>query len=238
MRQNNLMNATLCVAFALLALPTGAAADDLLSFGEAARVASDEALGELRGGLSITPDFTASFGITRTISVNGDVVATQGLMLRDLGNLFKGGMPTFEQLGKALTIVQVGPNNYAANQPTAASVGGSGASNTNSSANSSANSSGSPTASQPSLASSAAGAGSGSGSGSGSAGSFVIPGAASSGIAGTFSNAFAAGIQNSLNDVRISTRTTIDAQIGSMGLFRSNLTSSLLRDNLVGSGVR
>ena len=234
MRQNNLMNATLYVAFelSLFVLPTNAAADDLLSFGEAAKAASDEALGELRGGLSITPDFTASFGITRTISVNGDVVATQGLMLRDLGNLFKGGMPTFEQLGKALTIVQVGPNNYAANQPTAASIGGAGSVNTNSSANSG----GSPTVSQPQAASNVAGGGNG--SSSGSAGSFVVPGAASAGIAGTFSNAFAAGIQNSLNDVRISTRTTIDAQIGSMGLFRSNLTSSLLRDNLVGSGVR
>jgi hypothetical protein len=228
MRQDHNLTAILYFTLALLILPTAATANDLLSFGGSARVASDDVLNDMRGGLSLTPDFTASFGITRTISVNGDVVATQGLMLRDLGNLFKGGMPTVEQLGKALTIVQIGPNNYAAGQPTIAGVGGSPSAATGSTA-------GQPT-SASAVSSNSTPASSGSGSGTNS--SFAIPGVAGAGIAGTFANAFAAGIQNSLNDVRISTRTQIDAQIGSMGLFRSNLTSSLLRDNLVGSGLR
>lgn len=188
------------------------AADGLLSFGnDESRVASDERLEDLRGGLSVGNDFNLSFGITRTISVNGEVVAVQGLRLNDVGNLFRGGMPSVEVLGKALTFVQLGPNNSVSltgpaggTGPSIASTGGA----------------------QPPASIGVA------------APTFSVPGYGGSVVTGAFANAFATGIQNTLNDVRIQSRTQIDAQVAAFNALRSNFGSSLLRDNLVGSGAR
>lgn len=114
---NRINNFKLAVPF-LCGLAAGAAvptahATELLSLGPVASIVSEDKLDEMRGGMSLGNDFTASFGITRTISVDGNVVAVQGLVISNLGNLLKGQLPNVEQLGQAMTIVQIGGNNSA-----------------------------------------------------------------------------------------------------------------------------
>ncbi len=203
------MTKTAIVTAALLASLAAPAwaSETLLTFGEAP-VVSDETLEELRGGLSMGNDFNLSFGITRTVAVNGEIIAVQGLRLNDLGNLFRGGMPSVETIGRALTIVQLGGNNFAATN-TSASTSSSGGATTQAGA--------------PAF---------------GGATSFSVPGMTAGGVTGVFGNSFATGIQNSLNDVRIQSRTQIDASVAAFNALRSSFASSLLRDNLVGSGTR
>lgn len=142
----------------------------------------------------------------------------QGLRLNDLGNLFRGGMPSVDQIGKALALVQLGPNNFAA--PSGGSLSG-------------ANAPGPTTtlANAPTVANTQSPSIPGTTS-------FTIPGIGAAGVGGAFASAFATGIQNTLNDVRIQSRTQIDASIAAFNTLRSNFGSSLLRDNLVGSGAR
>ena len=199
---------------------------------------AEERLEEMRGGLSMGNGLQASFGITRTVSVNGEVVAIQGLVLRNLDNLFSGGLPNVEQIGKALTIVQIGPNNSA---PVASAAANAGAGLalvsvnpvTNAVTNVPAIVNGNPGVTSPSPSTTApTGA---------STSSFTIPTVTSGGphasgfgTSGSLSQSIATGVQNSLNNVLLQTRTTIDAMIGGQSLLRSQQRPGAYRDQMLG----
>ena len=210
----------------------------LASLGHA-EVLAEERLDEMRGGLSMGNGLQASFGITRTVSVNGEVVAIQGLVLRNLDNLFSGGLPNVEQIGKALTIVQIGPNNSAPVGSAAANAGAGLAlvsvnPVTNAVTNVPTIANGNPGVTSPSP-SAPTGA---------STSSFTIPtvtsggphasGFGTSGATGALGPSIATGVQNSLNNILLQTRTTIDAMIGGQSLLRSQQRPGAYRDQMLG----
>ena len=73
--------------------------------------ASDERLDGLRGGFELGAGLTVSFGIARTVMINGEVLSRTSFVLPDIGKI------TAEQAAMAraalggLTVVQNGPGN-------------------------------------------------------------------------------------------------------------------------------
>lgn len=174
----------------LLALPlmlvVVPAQAELVSLGKRDALAGDR-LAELRGSYQIGDGLQASFGITRTVAVNGEIVAVQGLVLRDLGRAFAGGTPTVERVGQALAVVGIGPNNDVARG--ASTPAGQGLA----------------VVSLPLPIGQTA----------------VAPG-------------IVTGIQNTLNNTLVQTRTTIDATIESLGFLRHIHRAGAIRDGMVG----
>ena len=74
---------------------------------------SSARLDNLRGGFDFGAGMQISFGISREILINGEVVATTRLVLSNLDNLFRGRAPTIELSGQALTLIQNGWGNVA-----------------------------------------------------------------------------------------------------------------------------
>ncbi len=72
----------------------------------------DQRLDQLRGGLDAGVGLVASFGFERVITVNGETVARQLLIINDLGALLNGTLPTLQVIASIGQIVQNGPGNF------------------------------------------------------------------------------------------------------------------------------
>jgi hypothetical protein len=83
---------------------------------------ADQRLAALRGGFTTAGGAQFSFGIERTVTINGDIVAITRLVLDNLQNLMQGTMPTAQFATTLGTVIQSGPGNSA---PAAATVVGS-----------------------------------------------------------------------------------------------------------------
>ncbi len=184
----HLLFATL-TAFAIPA----AAQTGLVGIG--ARAALDDLrLAEARGTFTLGNGFQASFGITRTVAVNGEIVAIQGLVLRDLDRAFRGGAPSVERVGNAISVLQLGPNNAVGTTATNAAT----------------------PAAQPLPAA------------VGGLALLSLSTPAAANTAGLFT-----GIQNTLDNVQIQTRTRIDASVASLDLLRAQYRAGALRDAMI-----
>jgi hypothetical protein len=86
------------------------------------RPVADQRLAAIRGGFTTAGGAQFSFGIERTVTINGDVVAITRLVLDNLQNLMLGQTPTVQFVTTLGTVVQNGPGNSA---PGAATVVGS-----------------------------------------------------------------------------------------------------------------
>jgi len=267
----------LSLALAVSCLFTVGAAQAGGSRWDALRMVPEDQLDRLRGGFDFGAGVYASFGVTREVLVNGEVVATTRLLISNLSNLFVGRMPTIEVLGNALTLVQNGAGNFAASparaiepvavapSPVAAipvappsvtpSVSVSApvamqvpsmsapaivASQVASPSVNTPTSVASPiptpstnlpavVASQPAAPSVIL---------SGPTLSIPLSGPTVVNSALSLRESIALGVQNTINNQIIQTRTTIDATIASMNALRTQLQSSAFRDQISGARSR
>jgi len=83
---------------------------------------ADQRLAAIRGGFTTAGGAQFSFGIERTVTVNGEMVAITRLVLENLQNLMLGTTPMAQFATTLGTVVQNGPGNSA---PAAATVVGS-----------------------------------------------------------------------------------------------------------------
>ncbi len=83
---------------------------------------ADQRLAAIRGGFTTASGAQFSFGIERTVTINGEMVAITRLVLDNLQNLMLGTMPMAQFATTLGTVVQNGPGNSA---PAAATVTGS-----------------------------------------------------------------------------------------------------------------
>ena len=83
---------------------------------------ADQRLAAIRGGFTTPGGVQFSFGIERTVTINGEMVAITRLVLDNLQNLMLGTMPTAQFATTLGTVIQNGPGNSA---PAAATVTGS-----------------------------------------------------------------------------------------------------------------
>ena len=83
---------------------------------------ADQRLAAIRGGFTAAGGAQFSFGIERTVTINGEMVAITRLVLDNLQNLMQGTMPTAQFATTLGTVIQSGPGNSA---PAAATVVGS-----------------------------------------------------------------------------------------------------------------
>lgn len=72
----------------------------------------DQRLDQLRGGLDAGVGLVASFGFERVISVNGETVARQLLVINDLGALLNGALPSLQVISTLGQVVQNGAGNF------------------------------------------------------------------------------------------------------------------------------
>ncbi len=85
----------------------------------------DSELSQMRGGLDLG-FLVANFAIERAVRINGEVVSLTRLVITDLPNLLRGGMPDIHLSGNLANLVQVGQGNARAesiNSATQAAVG-------------------------------------------------------------------------------------------------------------------
>ena len=73
---------------------------------------ADQRLAAIRGGFT-TAGAQFSFGMERTVTMNGDVVAITRLVLDNLQNLMQGTMPTAQFASTLGTVIQNGTGNSA-----------------------------------------------------------------------------------------------------------------------------
>lgn len=74
--------------------------------------ASDTQLEQMRGGFAIAPDLMISFGIVRTVRIDGAVVAHSALQIDDMRNITPAQAVQLGEATRGLT-VQNGPGNTA-----------------------------------------------------------------------------------------------------------------------------
>jgi hypothetical protein len=98
------------IALVLALLPGLAHAVSKKPFGDLVAL-DDQRLDRLRGGLDAGTGLVVNFGFTREISINGEVVARQLLVLNDLGALLNGTLPSLQVISNLGQVVQNGPGN-------------------------------------------------------------------------------------------------------------------------------
>jgi hypothetical protein len=98
------------IALVLALLPGLAHAVSKKPFGDLVAL-DDQRLDQLRGGLDAGTGLVVNFGFTREISINGEVVARQLLVINDLGALLNGTLPSLQVISNLGQIVQNGPGN-------------------------------------------------------------------------------------------------------------------------------
>lgn len=74
--------------------------------------ASDSKLEQMRGGFAIAPDLMVSFGIIRTVRIDGAVVAHSALHIDDMRSITSAQAAQLSEATRGLT-VQNGPGNTA-----------------------------------------------------------------------------------------------------------------------------
>ena len=83
--------------------------------------ASDGTLASLRGGFDLGAGVLVSFGISRAVRINGELVTTASFQLGDLGRLSAAQAQLLgQQLGVQAQLVQNGPGNHVDAQAAAA----------------------------------------------------------------------------------------------------------------------
>ena len=83
--------------------------------------ASDGTLAALRGGFDLGAGVLVSFGISRAVRINGELVTTASFQLGDLGRLSAAQAQLLgQQLGVQAQLVQNGPGNHVDAQAAAA----------------------------------------------------------------------------------------------------------------------
>jgi hypothetical protein len=80
-------------------------------FGDLAAL-DDQRLDQLRGGLDAGTGLMVSFGFERVVSVNGEAVARQLLVINDLASLLQGTVPNLQVVANLGQVVQNGPGNF------------------------------------------------------------------------------------------------------------------------------
>lgn len=98
--------ALLAACAALLPAPAGA-----LEQRETWFAAADSTLDTMRGGFGLLPGLTVSFGIVRTVEINGRIVSTTGFEVGDLRSI---SVAQAQQLARQIdgtNLVQSGPGN-------------------------------------------------------------------------------------------------------------------------------
>jgi hypothetical protein len=187
---------------------------------------SDETLDQARGGFDVG-GLKASFGIERTVSIDGVATTVQSIQIPDISKITKDQAAQLEAATRAVFVVQNGPGNSVATGTVAATTtapptSGAVASNVPSSppsalpASTAASSApgaapgATPTAAAPTAPSSAMG----------SAAAAAIPAAMTQaralamGSAGTI-------VQNTLDGQSIQSVTTLSTSVNSLGTFRA-----------------
>lgn len=184
---------------------------------------SDETLDQARGGFDVA-GLKASFGIERTVTIDGVATTVQSLQIPDISQMTKDQAAQLEAATRSVFVVQNGPGNSVATGTVAATTAapptsGAVASNVPSS---------SPSASSPPSAAAsgapggapAAAAPAAPSSAMGSAAAAAIPAAMSQaralamGSAGTI-------VQNTLDGQTIQSVTTLSTSVNSLGSFRA-----------------
>lgn len=96
-------------AFAVLALmlAAGSAAADESSW----MTVGDDTLADMRGGFDLGGGVTVSFGITRTVAVNGVLVATTSFQVPDIGRITSAQAAVFAKSVGGTGLIQVGTGN-------------------------------------------------------------------------------------------------------------------------------
>lgn len=74
--------------------------------------APDAKLDQMRGGFAIAPDLMVSFGIVRTVRIDGEVVARSALHIDDMRSITPAQARQLTEVTRGLT-VQNGPGNTA-----------------------------------------------------------------------------------------------------------------------------
>ncbi len=73
--------------------------------------AADSKLDEMRGGFGFGSGLTVSFGIVRTVEINGTVVSTSGFQVSDLRSISVAQAQQFARQIDSTNLVQSGPGN-------------------------------------------------------------------------------------------------------------------------------
>ena len=72
---------------------------------------SDSKLDAMRGGFSVLPGIMVSFGILRTVHINGALVGSSGFQIADLRSISTGEAEQLARQTTAVSLVQTGPGN-------------------------------------------------------------------------------------------------------------------------------
>jgi hypothetical protein len=78
----------------------------------------DQRLDQLRGGLDAGLGLVASFGFERVISINGQEVSRQLLVINDLAALLQGALPSLQIIANLGQVVQNGTGNFVGSSET------------------------------------------------------------------------------------------------------------------------
>ena len=184
---------------------------------------SDETLDQARGGFDVA-GLKASFGIERTVSIDGVATTVQSLQIPDISQMTKDQAAQLEAATRSVFVVQNGPGNSVATGTVAATTSapptsGAVASNVPSSP-SSASPASTAASSAPGAAPAATAAPAAPSSAMGSAAAAAIPAAMTQaralamGSAGTI-------VQNTLDGQSIQSVTTLSTSVNSLGAFRA-----------------
>lgn len=73
--------------------------------------AADSRLDEMRGGFGLVPGLTVSFGILRTVEINGNLVSSTGFQIADLRSISLAQAQQLASQIDATNVVQSGPGN-------------------------------------------------------------------------------------------------------------------------------
>lgn len=85
--------------------------------GQSWTAAPDSKLDSLRGGFAVAPGLMVSFGIVRTVQIDGQVVSRTGVQLNDLRSITVDQARSLRQQMADISLVQNGRGNIAANVP-------------------------------------------------------------------------------------------------------------------------
>lgn len=217
------------------------------------RPVADQRLAAIRGGFTTASGAQFSFGIERTVTINGDVVAVTRLVLDNLQNLMLGQTPTAQFATTLGTVIQSGPGNSAPAAATGSALTGVVGSPAPAGAGAAPPAAGAPATSAatvlatPAITSSPQSA------------SAAAPAATAPAVQSSISApatpqplvvqmtvngqviqvpngaAISLAVQNSLNNTQINTRTQIDAQLSSLSLLQSGQFAAALRQQILDS---
>lgn len=172
--------------------------------------ASNRMLDSMRGGFDLGDGLLVSFGITRSVSINGNLIVTTSFNIPDLSRITPAQAALVNQQAGSFNLVQNGPGNTV--QPSGTTVAASSVSPGPLTLNTSAPQSG---------------------TGGVTVGGATVTSAPINGASlGTF-------IQNTLNNQQIQSQTVINASTNSLGAYKAlNMYSGLNASQLNALGTR